>query len=390
MPGSTRAQRDAEASRHTPAAERTVSVALGSRSYDILIGEGLIERAGALIAQRLPKARAAIVADANTARLYGERLAASLTAHKLLRAPPIVVSAGEPSKSFATLETVCRALLASGLERNDVVVALGGGVIGDLAGFAASIVRRGVRMVQVPTTLLAQVDSSVGGKTGINTPEGKNLIGTFHQPSLVLTDTSTLATLPVRELRAGYAEVAKYGLLGDCAFFEWLEGTSAGVLSGKDAAARAHTIETCCRMKAGIVARDETETGERALLNLGHTFGHALEAATGYSQRLLHGEAVAVGMALAFAYSEQARLCPAGSAARVVAHLQAAGLPTRIADVDAGRRLTASELIASMRQDKKVAAGLPTLILARDLGAAFVSRDQTWEQLGAFLDASCR
>ena len=365
---------------------RKVTVRLASRTYDILIGPGLIAGAGRLIGERLPGARVAVVTDSNVAQLHGPALSASLGSAGLMLGEPIVVAPGEGSKNFATLETVCRGLLQTGLERRDVVLAFGGGVIGDLAAFAASIVRRGVRMVQVPTTLLAQVDSSVGGKTGINTPEGKNLIGTFHQPGLVLADTSVLDTLPARQMRAGYAEVAKYGLLGDAKFFAWLEAKAGGILDGTDAASRIEAIEICCRMKAGIVERDETETGERMLLNLGHTFGHALEAATGYSDRLLHGEGVAIGMALAFAYSESAGICPARTTERVVRHLMAAGLPARVGNIAAAGEAKAGELVDLMRQDKKVAAGKPALILARGIGEAFVSRDQSWEKIARFLN----
>ena len=368
---------------------RTVHVALGARSYDVLIGRGLMAEAGRHLTERLPGARVVIVTDENVARHHGTALAASLKEAGLLLGEPIVVAPGEASKGFATLETVSRRLLQTGLERRDAVVALGGGVIGDLAAFAASIVRRGVRMVQVPTSLLAQVDSSVGGKTGINTPEGKNLIGTFHQPSLVLADVGALETLPARQTRAGYAEVAKAGLLGDAAFFKRLEQSVGGILSGDDAGARADAIATCVQMKAGIVARDEHETGERALLNLGHTFGHALEAATGFGDRLLHGEAVAIGMVLAFGFSEQADLCPSGTQQRVTGHLKAAGLPTRIADIPGGERFNPDTLTALMHQDKKTVGGKPILILVRGIGQAFVSREQTWQQIRDFLAGEC-
>ncbi len=367
---------------------RVVLVELGARSYEILIGRRLIAEAGWLIAERFAGARAVVVTDANVARLHGGALTASLREAALLLADPIVVAPGEGSKSFATLETVCRGLLQTGLERRDLVVALGGGVIGDLAAFAASIVRRGVRMVQIPTSLLAQVDSSVGGKTGINTPEGKNLIGTFHQPSLVLADLGALETLPARQLRAGYAEVAKYGLLGDATFFATLEKDASGILDGSDLAARTASIETCCRMKAGIVARDETETGERALLNLGHTFGHALEAACGFSDKLLHGEAVTIGMVLAFRFSEARGLCAPQTAGRVELHLRNAGLPTRIADVASLGKTSTDDLVKLMHQDKKVSSGKPTLILARGIGEAFISREQTWDDIAAFLGAN--
>ena len=271
-----------------------------------------------------------------------------------------------------------------GLERGDFIVALGGGVIGDLAGFAAGILRRGIRFVQIPTSLLAQVDSSVGGKTGINTPQGKNLIGVFHQPSLVIADTDVLATLPEREMRAGYAEVAKYGLLGDAPFFEWLESQWKGVFgnSGPDLT---RAIETSVKAKADIVARDEFETGARALLNLGHTFGHALEAWTGYSSRLLHGEGVAVGMAQAFRFSESEGLCPPGTAKRVEAHLAAVGLSSKLSDIPGGPA-DADTLLRLMRQDKKVRDGKLTFILVRDIGQAYVAHDVDPAKIRAFLD----
>jgi 3-dehydroquinate synthase len=281
---------------------------------------------------------------------------------------------------------VCEGLLGLGIERGDLVVALGGGVIGDVSGFAAAILRRGVRAVQIPTTLLAQVDSSVGGKTGINTPQGKNLVGAFHQPSLVLADTDALATLPAREMRAGYAEVAKYGLLGDAPFFEWLEGNAAR-LFGNDPTVLIQAIETSVKAKAAIVARDETETGDRMLLNLGHTFGHALEAWAGFSSRLLHGEAVAIGMAQAFRFSEGEGLCAAGTATRVEKHLRSVGLPTRVADIPGPGRPTVAELVALMGQDKKVKAGRMTFILARGIGDTFITRDVVPETLAKFLEA---
>ena len=278
----------------------TVPVALGARAYDIVIGRGSIASLGERIDALRPGAKLAIVTDATVAKRHLAAAEASLKSAGL-ESCAIVVPEGEGSKSFATFETVCEAIVAARIERGDLVVALGGGVIGDLAGFAAASARRGLDFVQVPTTLLAQVDSSVGGKTGINSRHGKNLVGAFHQPILVVADTTLLDTLPAREFRAGYAEVAKYGLLGDAKFFAWLEANWRDIFSG--GAAREQAIATCCRMKAAIVARDERETAERALLNLGHTFGHALEAGCGFSGRLLHGEAVALGMALAFDFS---------------------------------------------------------------------------------------
>jgi 3-dehydroquinate synthase len=359
---------------------RTVNVPLGNRAYDVLIGPGLIARAGAFIGTRLGAACCAIVTDANVARFHLAPLEASL-GERLVGS--VVLPPGEATKSFRELEPLCERLLELGLERGDLVVALGGGVIGDLAGFAAAILRRGVRFVQVPTSLLAQVDSSVGGKTGIDTPQGKNLIGAFHQPGLVLADTDTLATLPERELRAGYAEVAKYGLLGDAPFFEWLERNHKGVFA-LEAEPLTHAVETSVSAKAGIVARDETEQGERALLNLGHTFGHAFEAWCGYSDRLLHGEAISIGMCLAFRFSAQLGHCDVAAADRVAAHFAAVGLPTRIADIP-GAGPDIETLMKLMAQDKKVRQGKLTFILVRDVGEAFIARDVPADAVRAFL-----
>ncbi len=353
-------------------ARRTVHVALGDRSYDVLIGAGLLAEAGRLVATRLGKAKCGIVTDENVARYHLPALEASLAAEGRLKGS-VVLKPGEQTKSFRELGPLSERLLEMGLERGDLVVAFGGGVIGDLAGFAAGILRRGVRFVQIPTTLLAQVDSSVGGKTGINTPQGKNLIGVFHQPSLVIADTDVLKTLPQREMKAGYAEVAKYGLLGDAGFFTWLEKAHRGVFAF-DPDDLTHAVETSVTAKARIVERDEHETGDRALLNLGHTFGHALEAWTGYSDRLLHGEGVAIGMCQAFRFSEELGLCPAGSARRVSDHVRAVGLPTTIGDIPGGRA-DAAELLRLMGQDKKVRDGKLTFILARAIGEAFVSRE---------------
>ncbi len=354
-------------------AYRTVPVALPGRAYDVLIGPGLIAEASGLITKRLAARKCAIVTDTNVARFHLTALEANLRASGH-HAGTITVPAGEQSKSFRELGPLCEGLLSMGLERGDLIIAFGGGVVGDLTGFAASILRRGVRFVQIPTTLLAQVDSSVGGKTGINTPQGKNLIGTFHQPSLVIADTTVLSTLPAREMRAGYAEVAKYGLLGDATFFHWLEGHARG-LFGNDASTLIDAIETSVKAKAAIVLRDEHETGDRALLNLGHTFGHALEAWTGYSNRLLHGEGVAIGTCLAFRMSEQLALCPPGTAARVSDHLSSVGLPTRIGDIPGPDSADPDRLMALMAQDKKVKDGRMTFIMARDIGQAFVTRD---------------
>jgi 3-dehydroquinate synthase len=373
-----------------PAVIRSITVPLGTRSYEIQIGPGLIAEAGKAIQALAPGARCAVVADRQVAELHLGPLMQSL-GRLGIEAGSIVLSPGEGSKSFRQLEILCDALLDNELERGDVVVALGGGVIGDLAGFAASILKRGMRLVQVPTTLLAQVDSSVGGKTGINTRHGKNLIGSFHQPSLVIADTLALNTLDVRQFRAGYAEVVKYGLLGDPGFFDWLQGHWQAVFAGTGDA-RLHAIETSCRAKAEVVAEDEKETGRRALLNLGHTFGHALEAWAGYSGRLLHGEAVAIGMALAFAFSEESGLCPKGTSETVAAHLKATGLPTAIADVPPGPNGMApsgDELLILMARDKKVKRGKMTLILARGIGEAFVANAVDAGQLHAFLAARC-
>lgn len=363
-------------------ATRTVSVELGERTYDVLIGPGLLAKAGTLIAERLGKVKCAIVTDENVAHHHLAALERSLAAAGL-SAQSVVLKPGEATKSFRELVPLCERLLEMGLERGDIVVPFGGGVIGDLAGFSAGILRRGVRFVQIPTSLLAQVDSSVGGKTGINTPQGKNLIGVFHQPSLVIADTDVLTTLPAREMRAGYAEVAKYGLLGDAGFFGWLEKNWRGVFAN-GGPSLAHAVETSVKAKAAIVARDETETGDRALLNLGHTFGHALEAWTGYSNRLLHGEGVAIGMAQAFRFSEERGLCPQGSAARVEHHLQQVGLPTRIQDIPGGKA-DAGELLALMGQDKKVRQGKLTFILVRGIGEAFIARDVPPDQVRDFL-----
>src|SRR6478609_3315643 len=349
----------------------TVRVALDARAYDIVIGRGLLPNLGERIKTLRPGARVAIVSDETVAGLHLQAAEASLKSSGVDSAR-IVVPSGEGSKNYATFEKVCEAIIAARLERNDLIVALGGGVIGDLAGFAASSVRRGLDFVQVPTTLLAQVDSSVGGKTGINSRQGKNLVGAFHQPALVVADTALLDSLPKREFRAGYAEVAKFGLLGDGAFFAWLEKNREDVFAGGPA--REHAIAVCCRGKAGIVARDERETGERALLNLGHTFGHALEAACGFSDRLLHGEAVALGMALALEFSAHKGLIPASEAKRAAAHLAAAGLPTHLKDVPRGVP-AADVLMDLIAQDKKVKRGTLTFIFVRGIGQAFVENN---------------
>jgi len=361
---------------------RTVPVGLGERAYEVLIGEGLIDRAGALIAPFLKRARVAVVADETVHALHGARLDAALKAGGV-EARFVVIPPGEGSKSFDGLSDLTDRLLALELDRGDLIVAFGGGVVGDLTGFAAAIYKRGVDFVQIPTTLLAQVDSSVGGKTAIDTPRGKNLIGAFHQPRLVLADLDVMATLPAREMRCGYAEVVKYGLLGDFAFFEWLEANAAAVLA-REPAALAKAVARSVEMKAEIVAEDEREAGRRALLNLGHTFGHALEAEMGFGDALLHGEAVGLGMAMAFRFSASQAICPGQDAARAERAIAAAGLPTRMSDArDAPFR--ADALIGHMLQDKKAEDGRITLILAHGLGQAFTEKTVDAGALKTFL-----
>ncbi len=360
-----------------------VHVATG-RPYEVLIGEGLIERAGEFIAPMLKRRRVAVVTDETVRDLHGARLSASLAAAGVETAT-VAVAPGEETKSFEGLAALCDALLALELERGDLIVALGGGVVGDLAGFAAAIFKRGIDFVQVPTTLLAQVDSSVGGKTAIDTPRGKNLIGAFHQPRLVLADLGILATLPERELRCGYAEVIKYGLLGDMAFFEWLERCGPDVLALQPAAI-ALAVRRSVEMKAEIVAEDEREAGRRALLNLGHTFAHALEAETGFGEALKHGEAVGIGCALAFRFSARLGRCERQDAERVTRAIAAAGLPTRLSELAAGP-FSARALIGHMAQDKKAEAGALTFILARRIGEAFVEKGVDPSALAVFLDS---
>jgi 3-dehydroquinate synthase len=358
-----------------------VNVALAGRGYDVVIGRGALASLGHRIADLRPGTAAAIVTDANVAPHHLGAAEASLKAAGL-RVSAVIIAPGEGSKGWPTLQEVCETLLARRIERGDLVVALGGGVVGDLAGFAAAVVRRGIGIVQVPTTLLAQVDSAMGGKTGINSAHGKNLIGAFHQPVLVVADTMLLDTLPVRIFRAGYAEVVKYGLIGDAGFFGWLDANWREIFSGGPA--REHAIAVSCRAKAGTVARDERETGERALLNLGHTFGHALEAAAGFSDRLLHGEAVAIGMTLAFAFSARLGLSSPEAAEQVARHLAAVGLPTHPSAVQ-GARPGVDQLMDLIAQDKKVSRGKLTFILARGIGAAFVAPDVDPHEVRAFL-----
>jgi 3-dehydroquinate synthase len=351
---------------------RTVDVVLGERSYPVHIGTGLLESADKWLAPYARGKRMVLVSDETVWALQGGRLN--------LDVEPILLPPGEGSKSWAALEALLDRLLAHGVERGDHIVAFGGGVIGDLAGFAAAILKRGCKFVQIPTTLLAQVDSSVGGKTGINAAAGKNLVGAFHQPAAVLIDPACLDTLPPRQLRAGYAEVVKYGLIADAPFFAWCEAHGLDLIRG-DADAREHAVAVSVAAKAAIVEEDERETsGRRALLNLGHTFGHALEAETGFSDRLLHGEAVALGMVLAFRFSAARGLCDPADAARVSAHLEAAGLPTRL---EFG---TGASLAAHMAHDKKASGGRVPFILARGIGAAFVDQSVDPDAVAAFLD----
>lgn len=359
-----------------------VPVGLGERSYRIIVGERLLTAAGAMMTEVLPAPRAVIITDATVAPLYLAPLEASLEAAGIRHAS-VIVPAGEHTKRFSELESLADRVLDLGIERTTALIALGGGVVGDITGFAAGILLRGLPYIQVPTTLLAQVDSSVGGKTGINTRHGKNLVGLFHQPRLVLADVASLASLDPRQLRAGYAEVVKYGLIGDAEFFNWLELYGSAVCRG-DRAAQQHAVVVSCAAKAAIVAADEREAGQRALLNLGHTFGHALEAETGFSDTLLHGEAVAIGMVLAFDLSVQLGLCPADDALRVRRHLAAVGLPTGLAGV-LSKPSTPERLVGHMMRDKKVQDGRITFVLAHGIGKAFVSRDVILEDVHRLL-----
>ncbi|EZP56753.1 MULTISPECIES: 3-dehydroquinate synthase [unclassified Sphingomonas] len=363
-----------------------ITVALGDRSYPIVIEAGVLDRAADHLAPLARGRTLAIVTDENV-RGHAERLQAVLAAADV-RSETIVLPPGEQTKSWTQLAALCDRLLDLGIERGDHVIALGGGVIGDLVGFACAILKRGCRFVQIPTSLLAQVDSSVGGKTAINTRAGKNLIGAFHQPSLVLIDPALLDTLPAREVRAGYAEVVKYGLIDDPAFFDWCEAHGAALIAG-DPAARDQAIAHAVAAKARIVAADEHETnGTRALLNLGHTFGHALEAEAGFSQALLHGEAVAAGCALAFAFSAEQGIAPAADAARVAAHLRAIGLPDGLAA--AGIGANGATLVDHMRHDKKMAAGTLPFLLARGIGRTYLDRTVDLDTVAAFLDRQPR
>jgi 3-dehydroquinate synthase len=351
---------------------RSISVGLGDRAYEVMIGPGLIDAAGGHIAPVLKTGRTAVVTDETVAGLHGERLMASLEAAGL-KATLVTIPPGESSKTFDGLEALLHDLLALKLDRGDMIIAFGGGVVGDLAGFAAAIYKRGIDFVQIPTTLLAQVDSSVGGKTAIDTPHGKNLVGAFHQPRLVLADLDVLASLSFREIKCGYAEVIKYGMLGDPGFFGWLEANALDVLM-TDPEALTHAVARSVEMKAEIVAEDEREQGRRALLNLGHTFGHALETEVGFGDVLLHGEAVALGCAQAFRFSASQGLCSDADARRVEAALGDAGLPVRLAQVS-NTAFEADALLRHMAQDKKAEGGRLTLILARRIGEAFVAKD---------------
>ena len=365
--------------------ELIVPVALAGRAYDIIIGRGVLSQLGPRIRALRPGAAVAVVTDRDVARHHLAAAVATLDA-AAIRHVSVTVPAGEASKSYGTLHHVCDHLLERRIERGDLVVALGGGVIGDLAGFAAALVRRGIDFVQVPTTLLAQVDSSVGGKTGINMAQGKNLLGAFHQPLLVLSDTAVLDTLPERVFRAGYVELAKHGMICDADLFAWLEVNWPQIFSGEPA--RDQAVAASCRIKAAIVARDERETGDRALLNLGHTFGHALEAAAGFSDRLLHGEAIAIGILLAFDFSVRLGLTSPRDADRVRRHWTAIGLPTRIDDIR-GDAASADALMQLIAQDKKVARGKLTFILARGIGQAFIARDVDPAEVRKFLSEQC-
>ena len=360
-----------------------VEVALGARSYEVRIGQGLIDRVAAQVADLLHRPRVAILTDETVAALHLPRLTDAFRAAGI-EVASLALPPGEGTKDWPNLSRAVEWLLEAKVERRDLVIALGGGVIGDLAGFAAAILRRGVRFVQIPTSLLAQVDSSVGGKTGINTAQGKNLVGAFHQPSRVLADIGVLDTLPRREVLAGYGEVVKYGLLGDADFFDWLEGKAGAMVAG-EATLRQYAVRRSVEMKAGIVARDETEEGERALLNLGHTFCHALEKATGYSDRLLHGEGVAIGCVLAFDLSARLGLCAQEDPSRVRAHMQALGLKTRLSEIP-GDLPGAETLLALMGQDKKVIDGRLRFVLARGIGQAFVADDVPAEAVLAVLE----
>ena len=360
----------------------TVTVDLADRSYDILVGHGALDQLGARLSLMLKQPRVFVLTDETVERIHRHRLDEALASTGVTTLWKSLLP-GEKTKSFSNLEGILDWLLEASADRGDVLIALGGGVIGDITGLAASLMKRGMKFVQVPTTLLAQVDSSVGGKTAVNTPRGKNMIGAFYQPQLVIADTALLETLPARELRAGYAEIVKYGLINDPDFFAWLE-TNGEVVLALDAKAITHAVATSCRAKAAIVAEDERETGARALLNLGHTFGHALEAANGYAPDLLHGEAVAIGMALAFRFGASQGLTPQADADRVTAHLKATGLQSAIPGRQGGP-YTAARLVELMQQDKKASGGRVPLILARGIGQSYIHKDADLSLVEAFL-----
>ena len=360
----------------------TVTVDLADRSYDILVGHGALDRLGERLTPMLKQPRVFVLTDETVERIHRHRLAEALAPTGVTTIWKSLLP-GEKTKSFSNLEDILDWLLESSADRGDVLIALGGGVIGDITGLAASLMKRGMKFVQVPTTLLAQVDSSVGGKTAVNTPRGKNMIGAFYQPQLVIADTALLETLPARELRAGYAEIVKYGLINDPEFFAWLEANGEAVLA-LEAEAITHAVATSCRAKAAIVAEDERETGARALLNLGHTFGHALEAANEYAPDLLHGEAVAIGMALAFRFGASQGLTPQTDADRVTAHLKATGLQYAIPGRQGGP-YTAARLVELMQQDKKASGGRVPLILARGIGQSYIHKDADLSLVEAFL-----
>jgi 3-dehydroquinate synthase len=359
-----------------------VHVELGDRSYDVAVGEALLANAGAMIRRVLPAPRLVIVTDVNVAPLYLAPLQDSLQAAGI-RHSHIILPAGEQTKGFSHLESLVERVLEEGIDRTTTLLALGGGVVGDITGFAAGILLRGLPYIQVPTTLLAQVDSSVGGKTGINTRQGKNLVGVFHQPRLVVADVDTLASLDPRQLRAGYAEIVKYGLIGDRPFFNWLETSGAAVCDG-DRNAQKRAVVVSCAAKAAVVAADEREAGRRALLNFGHTFGHALEAETGFGDALLHGEAVAIGMIMAFELSVRLKLCPAADADRVRRHFAAVDLPTGLGG-RVGGNATPERLLDHMRRDKKVQDSRITFVLVRGIGEAFVTREVPLEDVSRLL-----
>lgn len=369
---------------------RTVHLDLGARAYDIHIGENLLREVGKIAGVRLEGHPAFIITDENVAETHAAALHKALQGSGTTTVHMLTLPAGERTKSFAQYERVLGWLLDNGVDRGSTLFAVGGGVIGDLGGFAAATVMRGIAFVQVPTTLLAQVDSAVGGKTGLNMPQGKNLVGAFYQPDAVICDLNTLRTLPRREILAGYAEILKYALINDAAFFEWLESGGAGALIEHEPEAVIKAVEMSCRKKADIVAADERESGARALLNLGHTFGHALEVVAGYDGRLLHGEAVAIGMVLAFRLSVRMGLCTQDDATRLEAHLAKVGLPTEISMIFPPLPGDSDAILAAMRRDKKADSGRIAFILARGIGEAFIERGVDMDDVRAVIDDSLK